>query len=264
MIIDAVLPAPTRDKPAELTVIFSSGRFATATSIVAGPKTKGGIVIQRASFLAVCLALFASLAVQAQTSRVVSSGTEIRVRTDQGINVKAGQNQGEQVYPGTVTNDVLDQNGNVAIPRGSRAELAAVPADNSSNNLTLDLRSVTVNGHRYNIASQGTSAVGSSRTGGLGANKRTGEYVGGGALAGTLIGAIAGGGKGAAIGALAGGAAGAGTQVLTRGHELNVPAETELNFRLNQELALHRGSSNTYHSNTESNPNRQQLPPPQQ
>lgn len=221
-------------------------------------------MIQKASFLAVCLALFATVAVQTQNSRVISSGTEIHVRTDQAINVKAGQNQGEQVYPGTVTTDVLDQNGNVAVARGSRAELAVVPADNSSKNLTLDLRSVTVNGHRYNISSQGTSAVGSTRSGGLGANKRTGEYVGGGALAGTLIGAIAGGGKGAAIGALAGGAAGAGTQVLTRGHELNVPAETELNFRLNQDLALRHTSSNSYHSNTDTNPNRQQLPPPQE
>jgi hypothetical protein len=221
-------------------------------------------MIRKTSFLAAILATFASVALLAQVSRVVSSGTEIHVRTDQAINLKAGQNQGEELYPGTVTADVLDQNGNVAIPRGSRAELAAVPLGNSNNNLTLDLRSVTVNGQRYDIASQGTSAVGSSRSGGLGANKRTGEYVGGGALAGTLIGAIAGGGKGAAIGALAGGAAGAGTQVLTRGHELNVPAETELNFRLNQELSLRHTSSNTYHSNTESNPNRQQLPPPQQ
>jgi hypothetical protein len=57
-------------------------------------------------------------------------------------------------------------------------------------------------------------------------------------LAGTLIGAIAGGGKGAAIGALLGGAAGAGTQVLTRGKELNVPAETELAFRLNNAVSM--------------------------
>src|SRR5207244_7207406 len=37
-------------------------------------------------------------------------------------------------------------------------------------------------------------------TEGLGKNKRTAEMVGGGAVLGTLIGAIAGGGKGAAIG----------------------------------------------------------------
>ena len=79
----------------------------------------------------------------------------------------------------------------------------------------------------------------SNRKEGVGKNKRTAKYVGGGALAGTLIGAIAGGGKGAAIGALAGGAAGAGAQQLTKGKEIKIPAETEMTFRLDQDLQLH-------------------------
>jgi len=62
--------------------------------------------------------------------------------------------------------------------------------------------------------------------------------VGGGAVLGTLIGAIAGGGKGAAIGAAAGGVTGAGAQVLTRGKEVKVPAETILQFKLTQPLRL--------------------------
>jgi hypothetical protein len=73
---------------------------------------------------------------------------------------------------------------------------------------------------------------------GLGQNKRTGEFVGGGAVLGTLLGAIAGGGKGAAIGALAGGATGAGAQVLTKGDHVRVPAETVLNFRLESSVNL--------------------------
>jgi len=59
---------------------------------------------------------------------------------------------------------------------------------------------------------------------------------------GTIIGAIAGGGKGAAIGALAGGAAGAGGQVLTRGKQINIPAETELKFKLAQDVTLRRAA----------------------
>ena len=51
----------------------------------------------------------------------------------------------------------------------------------------------------------------------IGKNKRTAEYIGGGALLDTINGAIAGGGKGAAISAAAGAGAGVGTQVLTRG-----------------------------------------------
>jgi hypothetical protein len=178
----------------------------------------------------------------------LASGTQITVRADQAIDAKSAQVN--QVFPATVSQDVLDQSGNVVIPRGSQAELVVVPANGSStnnngsstnnnnNDLTVDLGSVMVNGQRYTLNSDSTSAAASSQNGGIGVNKRTGKYIGGGALAGTIIGAIAGGGKGAAIGAIAGGAAGAGAQVMTRGKTLNIPAETELQFRLNQSMSL--------------------------
>jgi hypothetical protein len=67
--------------------------------------------------------------------------------------------------------------------------------------------------------------------------------VGGGAVLGTLIGAIAGGGKGAAIGAAVGAAGGATAQVLTRGEEIRVPAESVLTFRLDQPWRLEGYSS---------------------
>ena len=51
-------------------------------------------------------------------------------------------------------------------------------------------------------------------------------------------GAIVGGGKGAAIGAAIGAAGGAGTEVLTKGKQVQVPAETLLSFKLDQDLRL--------------------------
>ena len=171
-------------------------------------------------------------------STTLPAGTEVHVRVDQDINAKTGNLSPGAMFPGTVSRDITDASGNVVIPRGARAQLSVVQASNDANDLTLDLRSIEVNGRNYRMDTEGTSAAGSSKRGGLGMNKRTGEYVGGGALAGTLLGALAGGGKGAAIGAVVGGAAGAGTQVLTRGKELNVPAETELNFRLNQSIRM--------------------------
>jgi hypothetical protein len=62
--------------------------------------------------------------------------------------------------------------------------------------------------------------------------------VGGGAALGTIIGAIAGGGSGALAGAAIGAGAGAVTQVLTKGDRVRVPAETVLNFRLDQPIQL--------------------------
>jgi len=95
---------------------------------------------------------------------------------------------------------------------------------------------VTVDGRRYLLNTQG-SAKDSSAPGGLGANKRTAKYVGGGAAVGSLLGAIFGGGKGAAIGALAGGGAGAGAQVYT-GRDKAIPAETVLSYKTAQNLEM--------------------------
>jgi outer membrane lipoprotein SlyB len=98
------------------------------------------------------------------------------------------------------------------------------------------LQSVTVQGRRYLVE---TSDLEQSSRSGIGKNRRTAEMVGGGAALGTLLGAVAGGGKGAAIGAVAGAAAGGTAQVLTRGKEVKVPAETLLTFRLEEPLRLH-------------------------
>jgi outer membrane lipoprotein SlyB len=62
--------------------------------------------------------------------------------------------------------------------------------------------------------------------------------VGGGAVIGTIIGALVGHGKGAAIGAAVGAAGGAGAQVLTKGKEVMIPAETILKFNLDQDVTL--------------------------
>ncbi len=62
---------------------------------------------------------------------------------------------------------------------------------------------IDVHGEQYRVDS---SAVTESNRSGLGANRRTAEYTGGGAGIGALMGAVFGGGKGAGIGALAGAA----------------------------------------------------------
>ena len=176
------------------------------------------------------LVLLAGLSAWAQT-RTLSEGTEIKVRTDTAI--PAHPTSGA-VYTASVSDDVPDTSGGVAIPRGSRARLVATPSPDGKDSI-LDLRSVSVNGRRYDLtaAGGGKSAGGA----GLGANTRTAKYVGGGAVVGTVLGAIFGGGKGAAIGALAGGAAGAGAQVLT-GKKKGIPAETQLSYKIATPLQM--------------------------
>jgi hypothetical protein len=95
--------------------------------------------------------------------------------------------------------------------------------------LVLDVGSVSVGGRSYRLETADLVERGKE---GVGTNKRTAIFAGGGSALGGIIGALAGGGKGAAIGALSGAAAGTGAQAVTRGKALRVPAETILNFKL--------------------------------
>lgn len=160
----------------------------------------------------------------------ILAGAEISIRTNEGIDSRDPSDS--RSYSAEVARDIVDSTGRVAIPRGSEARLLVRSIGN--NQLALDLQSVAVNGQRYTLD---TGQIEQGRQG-LGSNKRTGEFVGGGAALGAIIGAIAGGGKGAGIGALAGGAAGAVSEVATKGDHVHVPAESVLNFRLDSPLLL--------------------------
>jgi hypothetical protein len=179
----------------------------------------------------------------------IAAGVSIPVRTSESIDATTADGR---VFTGVVDQDVTDQSGRVAIPRGSSAEL--IVRKSSDNTLALDLESLTINGERYAISadpsSVGTSGIANTvkqGAGTIGANKDTATYVGGGALLGTIVGAIAGGGKGAAIGAAVGAAAGAGTQIVTHGRTVDVPSESLVTFRLGHDLNL--GVSDTGYTN---------------
>jgi hypothetical protein len=187
--------------------------------------------MKRKMLLATLLTLLTATVVSAQQTNTLPQGTEIKVRTDTSIPAKPADNAR---YTATVSKDVTDSSGNIIIPHGSRARLVAIPSSDGKDT-TLDLRSVTINGKSYLMQAAGQSSGGAP--GGLGANKRTGIYVGGGAAVGAILGALLGGGKGAAIGAVVGGAGGAGTQVLT-GKKKDIPAETELSYKLATEVQL--------------------------
>lgn len=194
-------------------------------------------------YLLLAIVVLATTALLAQTQATIPQGTEIKVRTDTPIPAKPANGT---TYTATVSTAVKDQNGNVVIPTGSRAQLIAETTPDGKDT-NLDLRSVTINGRHYALNAPGEN-VNSGAPGGLGANKRTAKYVGGGALVGTVLGAILGGGKGAAIGAVLGGAGGAGAQVYT-GRNKEIPAETQLSYKLAQNLYLQPYSGGNYNDN---------------
>ena len=142
----------------------------------------------------------------------ISTGTSILVRSSQAIDAKKSDGQ---IFNGVVDQDVTDVNGYVAIPKGSAVELIVKKAANKE--LNLDLESVTVRGQRYAVSSD-ASQVSSSQRDGIRKGKRTAEYLGVGAVAGT--------------------GAGAGEPVLARDKSVKVLSESLLTFRLNQTLGI--------------------------
>ena len=170
-------------------------------------------------------------AIQTKTFEI-PAGTQISVRNDEMIDSSKAEEG--QTYAAEVTTDVRDAQGKVVIPRGANAQLIIRSMSSGGKiqgaaDLVLALKSVSIGGKRYAVRTTDFREEGSK---GVGENKRTGEFVGGGAALGGIIGAIAGGGKGAVIGGLSGAGAGAAAQVLTKGSSVKVPAETLMTFRL--------------------------------
>ena len=166
------------------------------------------------------------------------AGTKILVRTEETIDsAKAVQGQ---IFAAEIARNVVDADGGVVIPKGANAQIIIKSAKKGGriegqSDLLLDLKTVSIDGRLYQIDTYDIREKGRA---GVGANKRTAEYTGGGAGIGAIIGAIAGHGKGAAIGAGAGAGAGALTQILTRGESIRIPVESVLTFQLDREFRV--------------------------
>lgn len=164
----------------------------------------------------------------------IPSGTLINVRLIDGVNSETDRLG--QTYRASLDEPVV-VNGQTVIPRGADAVATLIRSQQSGKiegrtELTLDLKSVTVNGRSYDITTTGVSQVSNSR------GERSAKVIGGTAAVGAIIGALAGGGRGAAIGAGSGAAAGTAAQVITSGQKVKIPSETRLTFTLQNPVTL--------------------------
>lgn len=163
-------------------------------------------------------------------------GAQVSVRNEETID--SGKAVEGQTFPAEVTRDVKDAGGDVVIPRGSNAQIVIRSISGGrirgASDLVIDLATISVDGQEYEVSTRDLEKRGNP---GVGANRRTGLFAGGGAAFGAVIGAIAGGGKGAAIGAASGAGAGTATEIVTKG-KVKIPVETILTFRLDQPLRI--------------------------
>jgi hypothetical protein len=168
------------------------------------------------------------------TPKAIPSGTDILVRVNEAIDSRRADEG--RIYDATVDQDILDENGGIAAPKGTRAELLVREVE-PGKDLVLDLQSLDIDGRRYMVNADDVDTKQQRK--GIGKNARTVKLVGGGSIFGTIVGALAGGGKGAAIGAVSGAAGGGLLQTLTRGKSVEVPVESVLTFRLERPLHLY-------------------------
>jgi hypothetical protein len=160
----------------------------------------------------------------------IPAGQSLLVRMIDGVD--SSKNQVGDVFHASLETDLYIQDSLVARKGtdvyGRLAEVKEAGHLSGSAELQLELIRIVIDGHDYPLVSSDYSLKGKGR------GSDTAKKVGGGAVLGAIIGAIADGGKGAAIGAGVGSAAGAGVQVFTRGKQVKVPSETLLEFRLEQ------------------------------
>jgi hypothetical protein len=165
---------------------------------------------------------------------VIPEGTEVRVLTIDTIDSdknKIGSTFQATLYaPITVGEEVIvPKNANISI---KLLDAASAGKMKGKSEIQIGLDSVEVQGKRYPLQSSTYEEAGKSQ------GKQTAKKVGIGAVAGTAIGAIAGGGKGAAIGAAVGGGAGLATQAFKKGDKLQIPSETKIDFTLEKSVQV--------------------------
>ena len=162
------------------------------------------------------------------------AGTIIPMRITETLDSKTAQSN--DVFHGSIAGDLGSQ-GVIAIPQGSPVMGRIVDAREAAHFkgaslLSIELTDVTARGKKVPLVTDAYNKEGAAR------GKNTAAKAGGGAVVGSIIGALAGGGKGAVIGGLAGGAAGTGVNAATRGEQAVIPTETLIQFRLQSPITM--------------------------
>jgi BON domain len=164
----------------------------------------------------------------------VAAGAKLTVRMIDSVD--SSVNHTGEIFHASLDTPIIVDN-NVIVPRGADVYIRLTGASTAGtmkgkSELHLELVKMDFQGRSYSLVSGTYSLAGKSR------GQDTAKKVGGGAVIGTIIGAIAGGGKGAAIGAAVGAAGGGVYQSATKGQQVKVPAETRLDFQLEQPVTI--------------------------
>jgi hypothetical protein len=165
---------------------------------------------------------------------IIPAGKLIIVRLAQPLGSK--ESQEGQSFSGSVA-EPIQVEGQIVVERGAAAHGTVVAAKAMGHFkggalLQLQLNSVTIKGERHPVE----TSIWSQTLKGKG--KRSAVAIGGGTGVGAALGGIFGGGKGAAIGAVAGAGAGTAGAAYTGNKEIQLPAESAVQFKLKHSIQV--------------------------
>jgi hypothetical protein len=164
----------------------------------------------------------------------IPAGTSVFVRMIDGVD--SSTNKIGDTFRGSLESPIVVGDTVVAPASadvyGKLTQAKAAGKISGAAQLTLELTGIRIKGSIVPVDSTDYEVAGKGR------GTQSAERIGGGAVLGTIIGAIAGGGKGAAIGGVVGAGAGATVQVVTKGDQVRIPSETLLEFKLQQDVTV--------------------------
>ncbi len=165
----------------------------------------------------------------------VPAGTHLIVRMMTTID--SATNHAGDKFQATLAQPLVIGSGTVVAPKDAMVYGHLTQATQSGkmmgkSELRLELTGIDINNRVIPIVTSDYQLAAKSRS------TQTAQRMGIGVGVGALIGAIAAGGKGAAIGAAVGAGGAGALQVMTKGPQVHIPSETELDFTLAQPFTV--------------------------
>jgi hypothetical protein len=177
-------------------------------------------------------------AVPQPVSVSIPAGTTLAIRIDHRISVKTSR--AGDTFTGEIVDPVLAGDNSVLLPKGTTVGGVVDVSHRrghfkGSSMLELRLTSLTLNGTQYPLQSRDLERTKKGK------GRRSAAMIGGGTGLGMLAGGLATGGVGLVVGGLVGGGAGTAAAGLTGNRDIDIPAESIMNFKLADDLVVQPG-----------------------